>query len=331
MGDKIQDVMIYFQAKDLIIEDRVINLENGETRLRRKIAAITEGVHNQINFEKEEIEKAALATRALAEQEGRTEIVPAVIDHCDSIECLIGAATEISAGKVKTTDGKSVQAIILGVDYDEDTPRQRDAAAIIRKHPALVMNSIRARGKIAEDEKGALYMKDFILVHLGHVLDPADRNAKGIEQSRTSCSRKKGGRPADFALNTAAADATGMGENDQARLQELEAKVAELTARNQDLEAKVQAKDTELAETKAALEQARKEPIVAAILARKPDFNQDLLKEMTHTQLQALQTELQALAPTPGTRNTGKGSAAGGAGQAELTAEQKADALFGAL
>lgn len=192
------------------------------------------------------------------------------------------------------------------------------------------MNSIRARGKIAEDEKGALFMKDFILVHLGHVLDPADRNAKGIEQSKVSCSRKKGAAPADFALNTAAADATGMGENDPARLQELEAKVAELTARCQDLEQKVQAKDAELAETKAALEQARKEPIVAAILARKPDFNQDLLKEMSHTQLQALQTELQALAPA-GTRNTGKGSAAGGAGQAELTAEQKADALFGAL
>lgn len=329
MGDKIQDVTIYFRAKDLILEDQVINLGEGETRLRRKVAAITEGVHNGITFEKEEIAKAVTATQALAEKEGRTEIVPAVIDHCDSIECLIGAAKEISAGKIKTSDGKTVQAVILEVDYDEDTPRQREVAAIIRKHPALVMNSIRARGKIAEDEKGVLYMKDFILVHLGHVLDPADRNAKGIEQSQT-CSRKTGAG-SDFALNTAAADATGMGENDQARLQELEAKVAELTARNQDLEQKLQAKDTELASTKAALETARKEPIVAAILARKPDFNQDLLKEMTHTQLQALQTELQALAPAPGTRSTGKGSAAGGAGQAELTAEQKADALFGAI
>lgn len=135
MGDKIQDVMIYFQAKDLIIEDRVINLENGETRLRRKIAAITEGVHNGITFEKEEIAKAVTATQALAEKEGRTEIVPAVIDHCDSIECLIGAAKEISAGKIKTTDGKMVQAVILEVDYDEDTPgsgKSRPSSGSIR-------------------------------------------------------------------------------------------------------------------------------------------------------------------------------------------------------
>jgi len=141
-----------------------------EQPLRRRIVAVSEGVHNGINFSGEEIRRMVEAAIELKEKEGRDYFAaPLVLDHSGRFLDKVGATYNLFYDEER-------RAAIADVEFWQFTPMLREVAERVKRDPENTYFSVRVRGKLREGNE----ITDLQLIHIAVVLEPADSNARII-------------------------------------------------------------------------------------------------------------------------------------------------------
>lgn len=151
-------------------------------KLIRRILAVSEGIHNCIEFQGEDIKASVTASRQKKKDlyKGQYYPVPIILDHSESFLDKIGATIDMQYSETS-------KAAIADIYLWENTPIQKEAAERVRQDPENTFFSIRCRGSIVEpseeaENKGAwARITDIELIHIAIVNEPADENARILE------------------------------------------------------------------------------------------------------------------------------------------------------
>ena len=248
------------------------DLKDGGTKsLKRRIVAITEGVHNGLMFRGAEIEKMV----ELAKETKGIKVFyrsPLVLDHSDEFLDKVGATTAV---EFADDPDIGIPAAILDIEFFQDTPIFDEVAARVKADPENTFFSVRVRGDYKQDDKGE-YLGDLDLIHIAIVNEPADKNARIIGELS-----KEKSQSSDIDLNRKQEDITNMG--DDTTTQELQSKVDELTKANAELAA-------------SNAENGDKVLLMSEILATDAAIDKDFLKSMDKEQLTQYKAELERTA-----------------------------------
>jgi len=303
MKEGYQEFNLTFRASELIYP-AAQNFSDDETPdgtpapLRLKIVAVTEGVHNQTEIAADELKEMVSRAKEQKEKEGRDRYpVPIVLDHSYRFLDKVGGTLELEySDKVQTVNGPR-PGVIAGIEFWEGTPIQREAAARVRQDPENTYFSIRFYGMLHYDSQNDRYFwTDTILVHIAVVNEPADSNARIMDE----LSQKS-----DFSLKGAQENNTGMVNDD------LEKRLADVEKENADLKAwKGAQEQAELA----AKQQAEQEDLmerastIADLMTLDPELNKAFVKDLSLEQLKEYRKDLERRLPK---ESTEKGTADG--------------------
>ena len=248
------------------------DLKDGGTKsLKRRIVAITEGVHNGIMFRGAEIEKMVeLAHKTKGDQEFFK--IPVVLDHSDRFLDKVGATNAVQFANDPDT---GIPAAILDVEFFAGTQLFDETIARVKADPDNTFFSVRVRGDYRKDENGE-YLAELNQIHIAVVNEPADQNARIIGELS-----KEKSQSSDIDLNRKQEDITNMG--DDTTTQELQSKVDELTKANAELAA-------------SNAENGDKVLLMSEILATDAAIDKDFLKSMDKEQLSQYKAELERTA-----------------------------------
>ena len=248
------------------------DLKDGGTKsLKRRIVAITEGVHNGIPFRGDDIEKMVELSHKTKGDKDFFK-VPLVLDHSEKFVDKVGATRAVNF----TPDPDvGIPAAVLDVEFWTGTPIFDEVAARVRNDPENTFFSVRVRGDYKQDDKGE-YLGDLDLIHIAVVNEPADQNARIIGELSNEKSNSS-----DIDLNRKQEDITNMGND--TTTQELQSKVDELTKANAELAA-------------SNAENGDKVLLMSEILATDAAIDKDFLKSMNKEQLSQYKAELERTA-----------------------------------
>ncbi len=115
------EVTLDLTATAIEVEPADISLEaeTEEQPLRRRIIAVSEGIHNGINFSGEEIRRMVQAAVELKEQEGRDYFAaPLVLDHSGRFLDKVGSTYNLIYDEER-------KAAVADVEFWQFTPMQR--------------------------------------------------------------------------------------------------------------------------------------------------------------------------------------------------------------
>lgn len=278
--------------------------EGGTKGMKRRIVAISEGVHNGIQFRASEIEEMVQASAEQKKSENRAFYkVPLVVDHSDRIIDKVGNTFAL---EYSTDPANNNPAALADVEFWTGTPMLDEVAFRVRKDPENTFFSVRVRGEWMKDDDGE-YLAHLKLIHIAVVNEPADSNARILGE----LSENNG--QSDFSLNNQQEDITNMG--DDTTTQELQKEVAELKQEVADLKAL----ETELGD---------RVQLMSEILATDPAIDKDFIKSMSKDQLTQYKAELERAATAAAEKkSTEKSMSSGGAD--EKTAEDLAKKYYG--
>lgn len=241
--------------------------DGGTNSFKRRIVAITEGVHNGLMFRGDDIEKMVeLSHKTKGDKKFFRS--PVVLDHSEKFVDKVGATI---GADFATDPDIGIPAAVLDVEFWTGTPIFDEVAARVRNDPENTFFSVRVRGDYMQDEKGE-YLADLDLIHIAVVNEPADQNARIIGELS-----KEKSQSSDIDLNNNQEDITNMG--DDTTTQELQSKVDELTKANAELAA-------------SNAENGDKVLLMSEIIATDAAIDKDFLKSMDKSQLTQFKAEL---------------------------------------
>ncbi|MBN2734735.1 MAG: hypothetical protein JXQ82_07765 [Methanomicrobiaceae archaeon] len=310
MKEGYQNFDLTVRASDLILQE-AFNFSEDEPEdnkpLQRRIIAVTEGVHNQTEVSAAELKEMTARAEDIKSKENRDLFpVPIVLDHSYRFLDKIGGTFALEySDKVQTSDGK-IAGIIADIEFWEDTPIQKEVAARIRRDPENTYFSIRFYGMLHYDSQNDRYFwSDMVLVHIAVVNEPADGNARIMDELCKS----------DFSLKSVQENNTGMG------IEDLEKRLDTLEKENSNLRAW---KDSKEQAELAAKQQSEKEDFVerASVLAEIMNLdngiNKGFVKNLSLEQLKEYKADLERRLPKTSTEK-------GAAGQ--MSSEQSIEDL----
>ena len=313
MKEGYQEFNLTFRASELI-SNAAQNFSDEESpegtpgQLQLKIVAVTEGVHNQTEIAADELKGMGARAKEMKEKEGRDLYpVPIVLDHSYRFLDKVGGTFELEySDKVQTVNGPC-PGVTAGIEFWEGTAIQREAAARVRQDPENTYFSIRFYGMLHYDSQNDRYFwTDTVLVHIAVVNEPADSNARIMDE----LSQKS-----DFSLKGAQENNTGMGNDDlEKRLDALEKENADLKAwkdaqEQAELAAKQQAAQEDLMERAGA---------IADLIVIDPEIDKEFLRDLSLDQLRKYKADLERRLPK---ESTEKGTASGALGSDKTTDE----------
>ncbi len=164
------------------ISQEITNLgeESQSKSLRRRIVAVSEGKHNGILFSGEEIRVMVDRAIALKEQEKREYFAaPLVLDHSHRVLDKVGATYNLFYDEER-------RAAIADVEFWQYTPMLQEVAKRVEHDPENTYFSVRVKGNLRDDNS----ITDLQLIHIAVVLEPADKNARIIEELKNSKSKE---------------------------------------------------------------------------------------------------------------------------------------------
>jgi len=278
---------------------QIFDLAEGEENpaLKRRILAISEGKHNGTVFRAEEIEKMVKAATALKKKESRSYFaVPIVLDHSYRFIDKVGATFGLNYSEIESKKGGKLPAALADIEFWQDTPMQKEVAARVARDPENTYFSVRVRGMLHyQPDPEEYFWTDLNLIHIAVVNDPADTNARIIEEL---------GADSDFSLNAISEKETGMETVElQKRIGDLEKGINSILGKF-DAKEKEEAAQAQAADQEDLMERAT---LIAEVLNLDNDTNRDFLKGLTKDQLTAYKADLERRLPT---ESTEKGQAA---------------------
>jgi hypothetical protein len=165
-------VDLSISAKEAIIPDIFDFSETDDKPLKRRIVAVSEGVHNGIRFSGDEIRRMVEDAIKLKEEENRDYFAtPLVLDHSYRFLDKVGSTFNLSYDE----EGK---AAIADIGFWQFTPMLKEVAERVKQDPENTYFSVRVKGKLTDDD----LIYDLKLIHIAVVLEPADSNARIIEK-----------------------------------------------------------------------------------------------------------------------------------------------------
>ena len=166
------EVTLDLTATAIEVEPADISLEaeTEEQPLRRRIIAVSEGIHNGINFRGEEIRRMVQAAVELKEQEGRDYFAaPLVLDYSGRFLDKVGSTYNLIYDEER-------KAAVADVEFWQFTPMLKEVAERVRRDPENTYFSVRVKGRLREGNE----ITDLQLINIAVVLGPADSNARII-------------------------------------------------------------------------------------------------------------------------------------------------------
>ena len=282
--------------------------------LKFRHIAISEGKHNGDRFSADELKKMVEDALTLKQSEGREKFAaPVVVDHSYSFLDKMGATIGLSFEEEVKVGNKTVKnAVVSDIELWRDTPREQEVATKVLRDPENTCFSVRIRGMLHYDHSNDEYFwSDLRLIHNSIVNEPADQNARLIEELS-----HKDAPAADFPLYSVSENSAGMGTED------FEKRLARVEAENADLKKQLDAQKAPPAPAENVLERAT---ALAEIFRLDPDVNREFVSGLSKEQLVAYRADLERRAPAGD--NSGKGKAPEGG--AQLSAEDRAKRLMG--
>lgn len=264
-----------------------------EAPLNLQIVAVSEGIHNRINFDPKEIE--AMVTRAieLMKTEKRQYVPsPIVLDHSWAFLDKVGATLKIAYAVTKTADNENRGAALAGIQIWRTIAKGAELAKLIDLDPENTYFSVRVMGDLVERDDG-YYLINLELVHIAVVLEPADGNARIISENGKEYMLPDDDAGAlavlsDFALNTGREYALNMaeGKGTDDKIIELSLKIKEIEKANAELKAEI----TRLTEALKKAEQEKadfrqKAGVIAELKAADPNEDTAFLEGLSMEQL----------------------------------------------
>lgn len=306
-----------------------------DTFLRRRIHAIGVGVFNGFTFTEDEVKKMVQASHEQRDKEKTKYFkVPIVLDHSNEFLKKVGATFDLRYDKK--------EGAVADIELWDKTPAQEQTQELVKLDPENTFFSVRVRGKeFWDEENGAIGLMDLRLIHIAIVNEPADANARILgELSRDPDSNEA---EPDFSLSPSEANTGNMPEQEITDLKKenetLQTSVASLTEQVKSLQQEKTSLEADLSKTREKITQY----LQAEIKAVDNGVNEALLTSMNIEQLMSFREEVarirgvvnlsdqQQQSGSPHTTETtmDNGSSAGGA--TNLSLEEQADAIFGAL
>lgn len=173
----MKEVMLDFSTIPIagteeIQADFAWDAEKGEKPIRRRILAVSEGTHNRIKFDGQEIERMVKGCVDLKAQKKTAYIqAPITVGHTDNPLMKFGTTYDMRYDP-------TLKAAIADVELWPDTGVGREAIALMKRDPDNTFFSVRVLGKM--DDDGGIH--DLKLIHIANVLQPADSNAKMLRE-----------------------------------------------------------------------------------------------------------------------------------------------------
>lgn len=250
------------------------DLKDGEIKgMKRRIVAISEGVHNGIQFRASEIEEMVQASNEQKTSENRSvHKAPLVVDHSDRIIDKVGNTFAL---EYSTDPANDNPAALADVEFWAGTPMLDEVVFRVHKDPENTFFSVRVRGEWMKDDDGE-YLSHLKLIHIAVVNEPADSNARILGE----LSENNG--QSDFSLNNQQEESPNMVDATDT-IKELQKEVAELKKENADLKASEAELDDRV-------------QLMSEILATDPAIDKDFIKSMSKDQLTQYKAELERAA-----------------------------------
>jgi len=158
------------------------DLKSAKTGLCRRVLAVSEGIHNGIEFTTAEIQGMVTDTEERKQADnGEYYQVPIILDHSNKFLDKIGGTLAVQF----STDAK---AAISDIRFWENTDMEKEVCAKIREDPTNVFFSVRVRGELVEPSMAAMKLGAWAKIvnmrwmHLALVNEPADENARILEE-----------------------------------------------------------------------------------------------------------------------------------------------------
>ncbi len=306
MKEGPQSFDLTVRASDLILPEAYNFSEDkpGENKpLQRRIIAVTEGVHNQTEVSAAELKEMVARADEIKSKENRELYpVPIVLDHSYRFLDKTGGTFGLEySDKIETPNGK-LPGVTADIEFWEDTPIQKEVAARIRRDPENTYFSIRFYGMLHYDSQNDRYFwTDMVLVHIAVVNEPADGNARIMDELSKS----------DFSLKSVQENKTVMENAD------FEKRLADLEKENTSLRAWKDSKEqAELAVKEAANKEDlhKRAQVIAELMALDKSYDKELVESFSLEQLEKYKASLERLFPKDssekGTANAGEADSA---------------------
>jgi cell division protein FtsB len=163
-------VDLTLSAKEAIVPDVFDFSVSDDEPLKRRIVAVSEGIHNGIVFNGEEIRRMVEDAIELKRREGREYFAtPLVLDHSYRFLDKVGSTFNLAYDEER-------KAAIADVEFWNFTPMLKEVAERVKQDPENTYFSVRVRGQLRDDNS----ITDLKLIHIAVVLEPADSNARII-------------------------------------------------------------------------------------------------------------------------------------------------------
>ena len=247
------------------------------------IIAVSEGIHNGTEVTAAELKK--MVDRAHGEMSDGIYPVPIVLDHSDRFLDKVGSTLELEFHESYPADSENLAAVIARIEFWEDTPIQKEAAARIRRDPANTFFSIRFAGRLnfPKMRDDPPVWSDMHLIHIAVVNEPADSNARIIRFSKAK---------SDFDLYSDRPDTIPMEQTEdfEARISALEAALS----KQKESEAKA---EFEQAKADQTAQLHRRAELLVSLKQLDPEYNQDFVNSLSNEQLDNYNASIERLFP----------------------------------